>query len=484
MKTLLVLCSLVSVSMGFIFGGGGFPTLPGFSTTCKLPSRPYQSYVSPTKPTYKFGEKIKFYCLPQYKLAKSITKTCIFGKFQPTNEHAVCNPVCTVTGYEWTKFYDRDDPSVTGDHELRSLMRNPNVCAKPVSIDARVVGTNKDFRTTNEKVEILPSLGLKCLKKNNNNKCSDYKVRFCCDADECASSPCSSHGTCTNTDGSFRCSCNTGYTGDGFSCRDVNECTEVSGFCGNGASCTNTPGGASCSCPAGTTGNPKVECTAIDVDECATDTDNCHAQATCQNTIGSFTCTCKSGYTGDGTQCTRITCPKPTPPENGKIIFGKSSYKPGDSLIFSCNDHYVHDYAKHGFPRYKCGNNGEWSGSKLVCEGSCRYACSSHSIHLLRGSPPCGCDPSCKENGTCCADYTQNCETCSFGCQDKPGCKCSNCLGDCCKNYKQACLYPNPVPTFSFPPKPTFTFPPRPTISYPFPTGSFTFPPFTPPGKK
>ena len=38
------------------------------------------------------------------------------------------------------------------------------------------------------------------------------------DIDECASTPCDKNATCANTDGSFICTCNTGYSGDGFAC--------------------------------------------------------------------------------------------------------------------------------------------------------------------------------------------------------------------------------------------------------------------------
>ncbi len=40
------------------------------------------------------------------------------------------------------------------------------------------------------------------------------------DIDECADNThdCDSSATCTNTDGSFTCACNEGYTGDGKSC--------------------------------------------------------------------------------------------------------------------------------------------------------------------------------------------------------------------------------------------------------------------------
>ena len=38
------------------------------------------------------------------------------------------------------------------------------------------------------------------------------------DINECSSSPCSSDATCSNTDGSFQCTCNNGFSGDGTIC--------------------------------------------------------------------------------------------------------------------------------------------------------------------------------------------------------------------------------------------------------------------------
>ena len=43
---------------------------------------------------------------------------------------------------------------------------------------------------------------------------------YLADIDECSSDdyPCASNATCTNSDGSFLCTCHRGYTGNGLSC--------------------------------------------------------------------------------------------------------------------------------------------------------------------------------------------------------------------------------------------------------------------------
>ena len=52
--------------------------------------------------------------------------------------------------------------------------------------------------------------------------CVNFSFSFLVDIDECntgvGTHNCSVNGTCADVDGSYDCSCNTGHTGDGFTC--------------------------------------------------------------------------------------------------------------------------------------------------------------------------------------------------------------------------------------------------------------------------
>jgi len=101
--------------------------------------------------------------------------------------------------------------------------------------------------------------------------------------------------TCTNTVGSFTCSCKTGYTGNGVTCTDVNECSSTPCTPAGIGQCTNTPGSFTCACPTGYTLSG-TNC--ADANECSSGTHNCGVTppAVCSNTAGSFTCGCNTGY--------------------------------------------------------------------------------------------------------------------------------------------------------------------------------------------
>ena len=133
----------------------------------------------------------------------------------------------------------------------------------------------------------------------------------CEDMDECElqTDNCDINATCDNTEGSFSCTCNTGYNGDGTSCADINECILDMQPCDANATCDNTEGGYTCTCNSGFTGTGDYAddtATCTDVDECALETDECDPNATCENTGKAFICACNMGYFGDGATCDDI----------------------------------------------------------------------------------------------------------------------------------------------------------------------------------
>ncbi|MBZ4400690.1 EGF domain-containing protein [Myxococcus sp. AS-1-15] len=127
----------------------------------------------------------------------------------------------------------------------------------------------------------------------------------CTDVNECTNgtSQCSVNATCTNTPGSYTCTCKAGYSGNGRTCNDINECTNGTSQCSVNATCSNTQGSYNCTCKAGYSGNGR---TCNDINECTNGTSQCSVNATCSNTQGSYNCTCKAGYTGNGRTCTDI----------------------------------------------------------------------------------------------------------------------------------------------------------------------------------
>ena len=124
-------------------------------------------------------------------------------------------------------------------------------------------------------------------------------LKFTTDIDECLARPCHMNATCTNNNGSYDCTCDSGFEGNGTYCVDKNECEEHP--CHKHATCANRPNGMgyNCNCKNGYSGNG-THC--IDVNECDGG-HNCDANASCANTEGSFNCTCNPGYSGDGVVC-------------------------------------------------------------------------------------------------------------------------------------------------------------------------------------
>ncbi|XP_029998089.1 adhesion G protein-coupled receptor E2-like [Sphaeramia orbicularis] len=125
----------------------------------------------------------------------------------------------------------------------------------------------------------------------------------CIDIDECLDNVCGDGGTCTNNPGSYVCDCHPGFKlvpGQTAPCVDINECFN-STICGPDAICTNTFGALTCACevgyaPTDRAQDPTEINICIDVNECVEDATICGPVSNCSNSIGSHICTCFPGY--------------------------------------------------------------------------------------------------------------------------------------------------------------------------------------------
>ena len=186
--------------------------------------------------------------------------------------------------------------------------------------------------------------------------CPDGQTNQCLDVDECADEALNDcQMNCSNTAGSYQCSCLPGYRLHPLSrtCSDVNECAEKSDNCQH--LCNNTEGGYSCLCregyalaadgamceqsaasqavcedsscsqgcravldPATNDLSPQCFCLSgyeLDPSDNATCNDHNECQdaglcaQVCNNTMGSFTCSCFSGFQLNTDQRTCSPCP-------------------------------------------------------------------------------------------------------------------------------------------------------------------------------
>ncbi|XP_076060602.1 protein kinase C-binding protein NELL1-like isoform X1 [Oratosquilla oratoria] len=137
----------------------------------------------------------------------------------------------------------------------------------------------------------------------------DQCCKFCPGVDYCAHGhDCHANATCINLQATYTCHCNQGFTGDGRTCTDLDECSELGGHHGHHCQahtrCVNTPGSYVCECESGYVRHDELTC--VEQDECREGAHLCHEHATCTNTRGSYHCKCKEGYSGDGFTCTPI----------------------------------------------------------------------------------------------------------------------------------------------------------------------------------
>ncbi|KAI8498260.1 hypothetical protein Bbelb_242040 [Branchiostoma belcheri] len=158
-----------------------------------------------------------------------------------------------------------------------------------------------------------------CIDLINGFNCTcddDHVGEFChIDIDDkCGLQPCFPGVPCINVAGGFECGdCPEGYTGNGITCQDVDECTSATT---NDCTyvCENTPGSYRCTCSAGYI---LINDQCLDIDECAYGLSEC--SHLCINNVGSYTCDCPVGYRlgPDNKQCIELDECASTPCENG-----------------------------------------------------------------------------------------------------------------------------------------------------------------------
>lgn len=189
----------------------------------------------------------------------------------------------------------------------------------------------------------------------------------CVDIDECVEGldNCSTDATCSNVDGAFTCACNTGYTGDGVACANINECDAAP--CDADAVCTDSVGSFDCACNAGYSGDGF---TCADIDECLTDNGGCDVLTTCINRPGSSECSaCPDGYVGDGLSgCVAQVCDNPGAPLFGAQVGTYASYVLATTVTFGCDSGYE---VSAGDVERTCVPDGaggvEFDGTMITC---------------------------------------------------------------------------------------------------------------------
>ena len=239
----------------------------------------------------------------------------------------------------------------------------------------------------------------------------------------CADAPCSPHATCSDAPGGATCTCKPGFSGNGASCQDVDECANGAAGCDGNAECSNTEGGFSCTCIYGFGGDGQ---TCSDVDECAAGVDSCFPGSTCKNENGGYSCDCgPAGCGGVGEACqpglsacdVHATCTSvggsyfcncnPGWVGDGFFCFDVDECTPS---LNDCDDNALcldHDGG------HECQCKPGWKGDGKTCsdEDECalgKDACDPHaSCQNLIGSYACSCDAGWQGDGKSCVDVDE-----------------------------------------------------------------------------
>lgn len=137
--------------------------------------------------------------------------------------------------------------------------------------------------------------------------------------DPCPSSSCHKDATCSRIDWQrYNCTCNEGFTGDGYNCTEINECETHR--CSFGGTCHDYVNHYNCTCPSGY--HNGTDCTLINY--CLSNP--CQHDSTCEPVRNGYNCSCPAGYTGVNCEKNIDDCASQPCVEPGICMDGVNSF--------------------------------------------------------------------------------------------------------------------------------------------------------------